>query len=1024
MSITKMAIEKNRVTIVLFLVLFFAGLSAYRSLPRAKDPGFIIRTAVIITAYPGASPERMENLVTDKLESMVQQIPELDYVNSESKTGVSVVYVNIKESYKDMSPIWDNLRRKVEDAKSDLPEGIYGPFVNDEFGDVFGIQITLTGEGYSYAELKEVADQVRDDLLFVDDVAKIDIYGTQEERLFIEYNNARLAQIGVSPGQLQQILQGQNILFPGGSISTGMERISLEPTGNIESVEDLRKTVINIPGQKSVLYLEDIADVYRGYVDPSTSFLRSLGEPALGIGVSMREGGNIIELGEAVNARMAYLEEQYPIGIEFETIYFSPHEVKTDIDNFITSLLQAVSIVMIVMIIFLGFRTGMIVTSLIPMTIMLTFLIMSNLGITLNMVSIASLIIALGMLVDNSIVMSESILVLKMSGKTTKEAAIISAKELRIPLLTASLITSSAFLPIFLAESNVGEYTADIFKVVAITLMCSWVIALTFIPMVAVTFIKLKKGTKAEAYDSKFYIYYRRFLLTVLKHPVQSIIVVVLLFIGGQQIGKLVPKIFFPDSSSPFMTAALEFPAGTSIDLTVAMIDDLESFMEDSLIVSESRPEGITTWSTFIGTAQPRFYLSANSNPATENTANLLVNTTSGEITPLMVARMGHFLEEKYPDLQANISSLANGPPVVEPIQIRISGENQKELFAIVETVKDHLRGVSGTKGVSDDWGRWSKKLVVDIDQPQAIRAGVSSYDVAVSLQTILTGINISQFREGDKLIPITLRADKADRNDINKLETLDVYSLATGRSVPLKQIADIDVVMEPSNVKRRDRKKTVMVKCFLEPGFNAISVFGQIEGWMNESQDKWPVGYRYEFGGELESSVKAQNSINDKLPIAFGLIVLLLVFQFNSIRKPLIILCAIPLATIGANVGLFITGSEMGFMSFLGTVALAGIVILNAVVLIDRIQIEMAAGIAPARAIVVAAQKRIRPILLTTATTVGGLIPLWMGGNPMWVSMSVTIIFGLLFATLLTLGVIPLLFSLFFKIKYKDFEY
>ena len=434
-----------------------AGITTYVGMPRAEDPGFVIRTAVVITLFPGASPERVELLVTDKLEKVIQEIPELDYVNSESKTGSSFIFVNIQDRYKEMRPIWDDLRRKVDAAVRDLPEGIIGPIVNDDFGDVFGTIITISSEDFSYAELKDIADDVRDELLRVPEVAKVDIHGAQDERIFVEFNNARLAELGLSPAQLRLILEARNIVVPGGQVFTGDERISLEPSGNFETVEDLRQSVITLPGSRQVIQLQDIVTVRRGYVDPPETIVRSSGTPALALAISMREGGNILVLGDGVLEVYDRVRSVYPIGIDFGIVAFQPDIVDTKVNNFVGSVLQAIGVVVLVTVLALGLRTGLVVSSLIPMTMLTALLVMSFFGIGLDQMSLAALIISLGMLVDNSIVMSESIITQIAEGKGGFEAAVDSAAELRIPLLTSSLTTAAAFLPIFLAESTAGE---------------------------------------------------------------------------------------------------------------------------------------------------------------------------------------------------------------------------------------------------------------------------------------------------------------------------------------------------------------------------------------------------------------------------------------------------------------------------------------------------------------------------------------------------------------------------------------
>ncbi|MCP4634246.1 MAG: efflux RND transporter permease subunit [candidate division Zixibacteria bacterium] len=1025
MNITKIAIEKNRITTVVLIIVIIGGMIAFKNLPRQEDPGFIIRTAMIQTFFPGASPERVENLISDKLEKTIQEIPELDFVSSTSKMGLSVIIVQIKESYKEMRPIWDNLRRKIDRVVPSLPDGIVGPFVNDEFGDVFGIVLTITGEGYTYAELKVVADQVRDELLHLEDAAKVDIYGAQSERIFVDYSNSRLTQIGISPYQMKQILESQNILFPGGSITAGREKITLEPSGNFESVEELRKTIIQIPGKPEVLYLGDIANVYRGYKDPPNSMMRSSGQECLGLGISLRKGGNILALGESVKEKIEYLQGQYPIGIEFDFIAFQPDEVKTSVDNFISSLFQAISIVILVMLIALGFRTGILIASLIPTTMLLALMLMGPFGITINTISLAALMISLGLLVDNAIVMSESIMVQIQEGKNSVKAAIDSAVELRIPLLISSLTTAAAFLPIYLAESDTGEYCADLFKVVSIALLSSWILALTVIPVLCVAFMKVKSKEKDSTYNSKYYSGYRHFLIAILRRPILSIIVIIIVFAASMQLTRFIPSIFFPPSDRSFLKAELTWPLGTSIEFTEAKVKEIGYFIRDSLVVNEQRGEGITNWASFIGEGAPRYYLSISPEPPTENYAYMLMNTTSREVADGLINRIENFCTDRFPDLKALISPLDYGPPVMAPIQIRISGKDPEVIFSIVDEVKQGLTGLKGTKNIDDNWGIRSKKLLVEVNQPRARRAGVTSQDIAISLQTTLSGMEPTQFREDDKVIPVVLRAEEADRKDLGKLETLDIYSRATGRTLPLSQVADIKIVWEPSKILRRNRLKTVTVESYLESGLSAIDIINNYQPVMEKMKKTWPVGYSYEFGGEIESSEKSSKSIGEKLPIAFGIIILLLVGQFNSFRKPIIVLATIPLALIGVFFGLFITGSYMGFMTFLGVISLAGIVINNAIVLLDRIRIEQEEhGLDPQRAIIEAAQKRMRPILLTTATTIGGMLPLWLGGGAMWESMAIAIIFGLLISTILTLGVVPVLYSLFFRVKFKEFKY
>ena len=1064
--ITRRAIQNNRVTAVILLSLFFAGLGAYASLPRALDPGFLIRAAQIMTIFPGASPERVEQLVTDKIEKVVQELPELDFVSSTSKTGVSIVVANIQEKYTNMRPIWDKLRRKVDDVRDSLPADVIGPNVNDEFGETYGIVLTITGDGFSPAEIKEVADEVRDELLLIHEVSKVEVLGVQEERIFIEYDNARLARLGLSPGQLQGVIASRNIIIPGGQIAMGevkkpngvvdtsaegAAKLSLEPTGNFESGEDLRRTVVSLPGTQQLTYLGDIVDIYRGYVDPPERQLRTNGVVSLGLAISLREGGNIITLGQKVEALLATLPPQYPHGIDFHVIAFEPTRVELKVDEFVGNVLQSVLIVLAVMLVALGLRTGLMVASLIPTTMVITLLLMQAFDIGLDQISLAALIIALGMLVDNAIVMTESILVQMRQGKAAIEAAVASARELRIPLLTSSLTTAAAFLPIYLAESAVGEYTNPLFKVVSIALLVSWGLALTMTPLLCTIFFKaetLKHGTTgllgwivsligrarratdpdrgadaapSDPFDTGFYRFYRYTLGLLLRCKFVTLGVAVAVFVVAMFGFRYVPQLFFPNIAEPQFTAEFRLPLGTPIERTAQMATEIEGFMRDNFMVGEERSEGIVDWTTFIGEGAPRFVLSYNPEPPSPEFAMMIVNTTSPAVNLDIMAAVRTFAFERFPDIDSKLAEQAAGPPVIYPIEVRLSGKDTGELFALVEKVKAKLRTLPGTTGIIDDWGVRTKKLVIDVNQASAFRAGVTNQDIAVSLLTNVSGLETSQYREEDRVIPITLRAKAEDREDFGRLESLAVYAQATGRNVPLKQVADTQIEFEPSKVHRRNRLRTVTVKAQLELGVTASEVNAQLIPWLDREKETWGLGYRYELGGEYETSGKANQSIGEQMPIAGFIILILLVVQFNSIRRTLIILFTIPMALIGVVFGLLVAQSYFGFMTLLGVVSLAGIVINNAIVLLERIKLEIEeTGLEPREAVVEAAQRRLRPILLTTATTVGGLIPLWLGGGAMFEPMAIAILFGLLFSTLLTLGVVPTLYAILFRVSYR----
>jgi len=1017
MNITRMAITNNRTTFMLLLVIIFFGINAYKNMPKDYDPGFIIRTAQVITQFPGASPERVEMLITDKLERVIQELPELDFVKSESRTGISIISVNIKESYRNLRPIWDNLRRKIDAAQLDLPPESSPSVVNDEFGDVFGIVIGLTAEGYDYRDMKTIADQAKDALLRLSQTAKVEIFGEQKEHVFLEYDNAHLANLGISPSQLSEQLSNRNIVNPGGSIILGNEQITLEPSGNFEDIEEIKKTIIQIPGSDRLLYLSDLVNIKRSYVDPMQSKVSLSGQQGLSIAVAMRHGGNNILLGEQVTELINDFNQNYPIGVEFETVSFLPYDVEKKVDDFSSSLMQAVIIVTLVMLFSLGFRTGLIVAVLIPSSMIFGILIMSFFNIGIDQISLAALIISLGMLVDNGIVMSESIMVSMEKGKKAIDAAVDSANELKVPLLTSSLTTAAAFLPIFLAESATGEYTASLFKVVSITLLCSWVLSMTLIPMLCVQFMKVKKTT--QLFDSTFFIGYRAVLINLLRFRWLTLAVTLALFITAVWGLSFVPKLFFPPSDRAFFKMEMELPIGTTLAATERVTQQIEAYIQNDLQASKEQETGVTNWVTYLGSGGPRFLLTHNPKPTSSNFALMIINVTSKAEVDETMAKLERFSMANFPDLLVKLRKIENGSPIENPVEVRINGNDTEQLFVIVEQVKQRMAQINGIKAISDNWGMPIKKLEVNIDQSRARRAGVSSKDIAISLQTGLSGLELSQYREGDIVIPITMRTQSDDRQDIGNLQALAVYSQINGNSVPLTQVADIKVVWQSAKILRRDRLKTITIGGQIDNSITANQAFKKLIPWLEEQQKHWPISYTYELGGEFETSGKANKSIGDKLPIAGFIILLLLIAQFNSIRKAVIILLTIPLGLIGVTSGLLVGQSFIGFMTLLGIISLAGIVINNAIVLLERIQIELNTNPEqPCFAIINAAQQRLRPIVLTTATTIFGLIPLYLSGGEFWQPMAIAIIGGLLLSTVFTLGVIPVVYAVLFSIK------
>ena len=1025
MNITKIAIENNRVTFVLLAVIVLMGITTYNTLSRDSMPPYTVRVASVVTAFPGASPDRVEELVTDKIEEVAQEIPEVKEISSESRTGLSIVNVTVRDDYpaEDLQKIWDLLRRKI-DAINDFPDGIRPPNVkDDDVGVVYGIIIGLENDGFDYAELKEFADEVRDELIKLQDASRVYISGVQEEEIFIEFDNAKLARYGLSSTQLKNTIAGINIIFSGGEVSLEDERIILEPTGNFENMEDLQKTIIAVGQDGETVYLGDITTIKRGYKSPKENSVRVNGEEALAISVSLKDGANVIRLGEAIDEKLKILNQTLPVGLTLSRIASQDTVVGKSISDFIENMIQSIIIVLAVMLLFLGFRTGLVVASLIPITIIVTIFLMGIGDVGLNQVSLAALIMALGMLVDNAIVVSESIMVKMEGGQDAKVAAIDSAKELTIPLFIASLTTSAAFLSFFLAESTMGDIVGPLFVVITMALVSSWLISLTIITILAYLFIKVKKKKeeKASIFD-RLIVYYEKMLHWVLKHSVVFIISLIVMFIGSIYGFGYIPFIFSPDSDRNLVTVDMNLPLGTKIERTTEITKKIEEYIQNELITKDSDSAKVLDFASYIGEGPKSYDLGYSPGEANAGYAHLLVNTTTNLENNNVIALLDDFCFENFPDADVKVSALGSGGGGGADVEIRISGKSPEELFRLSEIVKEKMTTIPGTKNIGDDWGPKIKKFVVVIDQNKAQKAGLSNQDIAVSLQTILNGSTIGAFREGDNSIPIIMRDIKSDEQTVQTLENLNIYAQSSGKNVPLSQVAKITTEWQYAKINRHDLYRTINVQAYAKEGITATDITKELLPWLAEEAKTWKPGYFYEQGGEAENSSENMGAVAAYLPLSGFIILLLLVVQFNSIRKTIIVVSTIPLGIIGVVIGLFAFNSYFGFFGFLGVISLAGIVINNAIVLIDRIQIELDEfNRSPSEAVIMAAKQRFRPILLTTFTTTLSLIPLYLGGGAMWEPMAVAIMVGLLFATVITLLFVPVLYKIFYKVKFEN---
>ena len=1030
MNLTQFSIEKNRIVISILLVTLVLGIVLYQSLSRDSMPPYTVRVASVVTPFPGASPERVEELVTDKIEKVAQELPELKNVKSTSRTGLSVVQVELKIEVApgDLQPVWDRLRRKLNTIE-DLPSNVKPQLRDDGIGEVFGIAVGLTSDGYSYAEMKEYADDLRDDLIKLEDAAKVELNGTQEERVFVEFDNTKLKAYGLTSSRLQGLISNTNILSSGGQVNLEDERIILEPTGNFNSLGDIQKMLIPVGENGQVVALEDITLVKKGYINPPEQKVRINGKDAISLHVSLKDGANIIKLGEELDVVLAEWQNRLPVGLSVFRISSIDQYINLKISDFVSNLLQAIGIVLAVMLIFLGLRTGLIIASLIPIVTITTLMIMGLIGVGLNQITLAALIMALGMMVDNGIVVAESIMVKLDEGKDVKTAAIAACSELFIPLLISTLTTSAAFLAFYMAESVMGDIMGPLFVVITIALLSSWIVSLSIITLFCVFFLKAKQvkaGGKPSLLDRIINLLkskYKDLILLALGWKRTVLVSIVVLFILSLAGFTQLAFVFFPDSDRNMITIDINLPEGTKIERTEHTVLAIEDFIRKELTVTDSRTRGIVDWSAFVGEGPSAYDLGYSADEPNSNYAHILVNTSSFLVNAEMVKRLDAFCYANFPNADIKVGLLGSGGGGT-PIEIKVSGDDPGKLAEISEQIKSRLFSIPGTKNVKDDWGPKGKKFVIDIDPNKAQLAGVTNQDIATSLQTVLDGFRAGEFREGDKSIPILILSDQEQQQSLASLETLNIYAQNSGKSVPLLQVASILPQWQYTRIKRLDLERTVNVSSELTEDGNASAIVGEITPWLKEQEASWE-GYTYKLGGDAESTAENMGAVGKYLPLSGFIIVMLLIVQFNSFRKMVMIVCTIPLGVIGMVLGLLLFGVPFGFMAFLGMISLAGIVINNAIVLIDRIEIEeKELKRTPQDAIIGACLQRFRPILLATFTTVLGLIPLYLGGGAIWEPMAVTIMIGLLFGTVITLLFIPSFFSVLYKVNYKGYTF
>lgn len=994
---------------VLYLILIFlgAGVFAYLTLGRKEDPEFTFKMMVVQSYWPGASARQVELQLTDKLERKLQEIPEVDFIRSFSKPGESQLHIALREAVppKDVREIWYQVRKKVADIQHTLPAGTLGPFYNDEFGDTFGNLYAFTSDGFSQAELKKYVDAVRDELLRVPDVNKVDYLGVQDERIYVETEAARLASLGLSPQLIYQTLQATNAMVPAGTVETGSERVALRVTGEFDSVDAIRNIGINAGAHH--VRLGDVAKVYRGYVDPPATRLHFNGQDALGLAVSMRKGGDVISLGKRLEATVQRVRSELPVGMEMHEVSDQPKVVAESVHEFVKSLVEAIAIVLAVSFLSLGLRAGVVVALSIPLVLAMTFFVMYLLHIDLQRVSLGALIIALGLLVDDAIIAVEMMAIKLEQGWDRVRAATFAYTSTAFPMLTGTLITAAGFMPVGLAQSNAGEYTQSIFQVVGISLLLSWVVAVLFTPYLG--FILLPKTQHSEdenaVYQKPFYVRFRAVVVWCLDHRFVVIFSTLAAFFVAVLAFQIVPKQFFPSTDRPELMVDMWLPQASSFAQTETQVKAVEARLKlDPNVVSVT---------SYIGTGSPRFFLPLDQQLPNLNFAQLTVMTRDEHVREQVAAKIEAWFETDFPLVRGRVSRLESGPPVGYPVQFRVYGPQAVNLWPVVEQVQAVMRANPNIRHVNTDWGERNKVMRLEVDQDRARSLGVTSQQIGQALQNSLSGISVTQYREYDRDIDVVTRLVAPQRTNLDNLRDLQIQ-LPGGRYVALSQIGTLRLDSEDSIIWRRDRMPTIAVRADVD-GAQAPDVTMALLPQISELRKKLPIGYGIDVGGSQEASKVAEGSIMAIMPFAVLVMVTILMMQLQNIVNTVLVLLTAPLGIIGVAVILALFQVPFGFVAQLGVIALAGMIMRNSVILVDQITQHIEQGESVWNAIIESAVRRFRPIMLTAAAAILAMIPLTR--STFWGPMAWAIMGGLLVATVLTLLFLPALYAAWYRI-------
>lgn len=1007
---------RNR-QIVLFLMILLAAIGAmsYTKLGQSEDPPFTFKAMVIRTLWPGATAEEVSRQVTERIEKKLMETGEYEKIVSFSRPGESQVTFMARDSLhsKDIPELWYQIRKKVADIRHTLPPEIQGPFFNDEFGTTFGNIYALTGAGFDYAVLKDYADRIQIQLQRVKDVGKVELLGLQDEKIWIELSNLKLATLGVPLEAVQQALREQNAVSTAGFFETPSERLQLRVSGRFASVDQIRQFPIRV-GDRT-FRIGDVADVHRGFNDPPAPRMRFMGEDAIGLAVSMKDGGDILVLGKALEGEFERLARNLPAGMELRKVSDQPAAVKAGVGEFVQVLIEALVIVLLVSFFSLGLRTGLVVALAIPLVLAMTFAAMHYFGIGLHKISLGALVLALGLLVDDAIIAVEMMAIKMEQGFDRLKAASYAWTSTAFPMLTGTLITAAGFLPIATAASSTGEYTRSIFQVVTIALLTSWVAAVMFVPYLGERLLpdlaKLHAARHGDGapdpYATPFYQRVRRVVEWCVRRRKTVILLTVAAFVGSILLFRFVPQQFFPASGRPELMVDLKLAEGASLANTTERVKQLEALLKQQ--------EGIDNYVAYVGTGSPRFYLPLDQQLPAASFAQFVVLARSMEDRERLRSWLIDTVDQQFPDLRARVTRLENGSPVGYPVQFRVTGEHIEKARALAREVADKVRENPHVVNVHLDWEEPSKAVFLEIDQDRARALGVSTAHLASFLQSSLTGTTVSQYREDDELIEILLRGTLKERSELGNLGSLALPT-DNGQSVALSQVATLQYGFEEGIIWHRNRLPTVTVRADIYDKEQPATLVRQIEPTLNEIKARLPDGYLLEVGGTVEDAERGQKSVNAGMPLFIVVVLSLLMIQLRSFSRTVMVFLTAPLGLIGVTLFLLVFRQPFGFVAMLGTIALAGMIMRNSVILVDQIEQDIASGLDRWQAIIEATVRRFRPIVLTALAAVLAMIPL--SRSVFYGPMAVAIMGGLIVATALTLLFLPALYAAWFRVR------